>query len=120
MAVLTPIKAIRAKCIDCCGGQKAEVRLCPCEDCSLHPYRMGHRPKPADPQEFSLDDIEDIDLNELLSGVTLDLDDLELPKIDIEEMGIDIDAVDIDIDAVNIDIDKLDFEIDAVDFDIDL
>ena len=26
--VLTPIKAIRAKCIDCCCGDKKEVREC--------------------------------------------------------------------------------------------
>ena len=42
---LTPIKAIRAKCIDCCAGQPKEVRLCACEKCPLYPYRMGHRPK---------------------------------------------------------------------------
>ena len=42
---LTPIKAIRAKCIDCCAGQPKEVRLCSIEKCPLHPYRMGHRPK---------------------------------------------------------------------------
>lgn len=42
--VLTPVKAIRAKCLDCCGGQTAEVRLCPITDCALYPYRMGHRP----------------------------------------------------------------------------
>lgn len=41
---LTPIKAIRAKCIDCMCGQVAEVRLCPCHDCPLYPYRMGHNP----------------------------------------------------------------------------
>ena len=46
--ILTPIKAIRAKCLDCCGGQRQEVKLCPCTDCSLHPYRMGHRPKTTD------------------------------------------------------------------------
>lgn len=43
--ILTPIKAIRAKCLDCCCGNMAEVRRCPAEKCSLHPYRMGHRPK---------------------------------------------------------------------------
>lgn len=43
--ILTPIKAIRAKCLDCCCGQAIEVRLCPVTDCTLHPYRMGHRPK---------------------------------------------------------------------------
>lgn len=37
----TPIKAIRAKCIDCCCGQKAEVRKCTATDCPLWPYRMG-------------------------------------------------------------------------------
>lgn len=42
--MLTPIKAIRAKCVDCMCGQAAEVRLCPCEDCPLYPYRMGHNP----------------------------------------------------------------------------
>lgn len=42
---LTPIKAIRAKCLDCCAGQPKEIRLCSCEKCPLYPYRMGHRPK---------------------------------------------------------------------------
>ena len=42
---LTPIKAIRIKCLDCCCGNTAEVRRCPAQNCSLHPYRMGKRPK---------------------------------------------------------------------------
>ena len=42
---LTPIKAIRAKCLDCCCGNMAEVRRCPAVKCTLHPYRMGKRPK---------------------------------------------------------------------------
>lgn len=42
--ILTPIKAIRAKCLDCCVGQAQEVRLCPVHDCPLYPYRMGHNP----------------------------------------------------------------------------
>ena len=42
--VLTPVKAIRAKCIDCSNGQAPEARLCPVTDCPLYPYRMGHRP----------------------------------------------------------------------------
>lgn len=40
----TPIKAIRAKCLNCCCGIQSEVRLCPCHDCPLYPYRMGHNP----------------------------------------------------------------------------
>ena len=42
--VLTPIKAIRAKCIDCSGDSAAEVRACELDDCPLHPYRMGRNP----------------------------------------------------------------------------
>lgn len=41
---MTPIKSIRAKCLDCCCGSAQEVRLCPSEDCALWPYRMGKRP----------------------------------------------------------------------------
>jgi hypothetical protein len=42
--ILTPMKAIRTKCLDCMRGQVNEVRLCPITDCSLYPYRMGHNP----------------------------------------------------------------------------
>lgn len=45
MANLTPMKAIRAKCVDCSGGNRNEVRFCTVEKCALHPYRMGKRPK---------------------------------------------------------------------------
>lgn len=45
MSKLTPIKAIRAKCLDCCGGQPYEVRLCTVVNFPLYAYRMGHRPK---------------------------------------------------------------------------
>lgn len=43
--MLTPIKAIRAKCLDCCGGSAKEVRGCSAPHCPLFPYRLGHRPK---------------------------------------------------------------------------
>lgn len=42
--MLTPMKSIRAKCLDCMGGNAAEVRRCPSEGCPLYPYRMGHNP----------------------------------------------------------------------------
>jgi hypothetical protein len=42
---LTPIKAIRAKCLSCCCGSVKEVRECTIVECSLHPYRQGRRPK---------------------------------------------------------------------------
>lgn len=41
---MTPIRAIRAKCIDCSGDNVAEVRACALADCPLHPYRMGRNP----------------------------------------------------------------------------
>ena len=47
---LTALEAIRAKCIDCCCGNKAEVRRCTATSCPLHPYRMGKRPKSAGPR----------------------------------------------------------------------
>lgn len=34
-------KAIRYKCLDCCGYQSAEVRECPSVECPLWRYRMG-------------------------------------------------------------------------------
>jgi len=43
--VLTPIKAIRAKCLDCCADQPKEVRHCTVIHCALWPYRMGKRPR---------------------------------------------------------------------------
>ncbi len=45
MKKMTPIKSIRAKCIDCCCGDLREVRECLIKDCPLWPYRMGRRPK---------------------------------------------------------------------------
>jgi len=40
----SPIKAIRAKCLDCSGGNDAEVRKCVATGCALWPFRMGVNP----------------------------------------------------------------------------
>lgn len=37
----SPIKAIRAKCLDCCGGSESEARKCTAINCPLWPLRMG-------------------------------------------------------------------------------
>jgi len=59
MSTLTPIKAIRAKCLDCCCGQAKEVRECPSDKrCSLYPYRMGKRPVLSEKLVDSLGEIE--------------------------------------------------------------
>lgn len=44
MEYKTPVKSIRAKCLDCCGNNASEVRLCTVKKCPLSRYRMGHRP----------------------------------------------------------------------------
>jgi hypothetical protein len=41
---LTPIKAIRAKCLDCSNYLPSEVRECQITDCPLWEYRMGTNP----------------------------------------------------------------------------
>lgn len=41
---LTPMKAIRAKCLDCSCFQSKEVKLCTIPDCPLFSYRFGHNP----------------------------------------------------------------------------
>jgi hypothetical protein len=45
MAEITnPVKAIRAKCLECSNGATAEVKECPVVKCPLHPFRMGKNP----------------------------------------------------------------------------
>lgn len=41
--VLTPMKAIRKKCLECSAWQPKEVKACPIKDCALYPYRFGLR-----------------------------------------------------------------------------
>jgi hypothetical protein len=41
---LSPLKAIRAKCLHCSAGQPREVRLCAMTWCALWPFRMGENP----------------------------------------------------------------------------
>lgn len=42
---ITPLRAIRDKCLDCCCGSGKEVRLCNVKKCPLFLYRSGHKPK---------------------------------------------------------------------------
>ncbi len=41
---LTPIRAIRAFCLECVGHQSGAVRTCADDLCPLWPYRMGTDP----------------------------------------------------------------------------
>lgn len=42
--ITNPLKAIRAKCLDCCGYSANEVRMCTNAHCSLYEFRFGSNP----------------------------------------------------------------------------
>lgn len=41
---ISPVQAIRRKCLDCCGHQMSEVKLCEAVTCPLWPFRAGRHP----------------------------------------------------------------------------
>jgi transcriptional regulator with XRE-family HTH domain len=43
-APITPTAAIRAHCLDCCGGSSAEMRKCTAVRCPSWPFRTGANP----------------------------------------------------------------------------
>jgi hypothetical protein len=43
-ARVSPLRALRLKCLDCCNGAAREVRLCTAVDCPSWPFRMGKNP----------------------------------------------------------------------------
>jgi hypothetical protein len=49
---LTPLRAVRSKCLDCSGYQPSEVELCTVNSCPLYPYRRGGRPAEEDLATF--------------------------------------------------------------------
>lgn len=42
--ITSPLKAIRAKCLDCCCGQSPEVGQCTSSQCPLWAFRYGKNP----------------------------------------------------------------------------
>jgi hypothetical protein len=44
MKALTPMKAIRAKCLDCSNASAHEVKNCPITECPLWELRFGKNP----------------------------------------------------------------------------
>jgi len=46
---MTPLQAIRKKCVDCSGDKPREVKQCNANSCPLHPYRHGKRPRVKPP-----------------------------------------------------------------------
>ena len=41
---MSPLKALRLRCIDCCAGSSLEVRLCTAVSCPAWPFRLGNSP----------------------------------------------------------------------------
>ena len=41
---MSPLQAIRKKCLDCAGDQYLEVKLCEAVACPLWPFRSGQHP----------------------------------------------------------------------------
>lgn len=41
---ISPSKAIRKKCLDCCCGDRQEVSDCEIISCSIWPFRFGSNP----------------------------------------------------------------------------
>jgi hypothetical protein len=51
---MSPLKALRLRCIDCSGGSASEVRLCALVQCPAWPFRMGESPWRAPASEAQL------------------------------------------------------------------
>ncbi len=45
------LKAIKDRCLDCCAGNKNEIKLCELTGCPLYPYRTGRIPSPKSTQK---------------------------------------------------------------------
>lgn len=67
MATITPMKAIRLKCLECCCGQRSEVRLCHIKDCALWQYRFGHRPRNTG-DSTGFEGVQDEDEEDIMMG----------------------------------------------------
>lgn len=42
--IQSPLKAIRANCLQCVGGSAYEVKTCTAKNCYLFPFRFGKNP----------------------------------------------------------------------------
>ena len=41
---MTPLQAIKAKYLECCGGDRSMVKTCNSKICPLLEFRFGHNP----------------------------------------------------------------------------
>lgn len=52
---MSPLKALRLRCLDCCAGQPSEVRLCTAVGCPSWPFRMRNNPWRKEPSEAQME-----------------------------------------------------------------
>jgi hypothetical protein len=57
---MSPLRAIRKKCLDCSCDNTAEVRKCVVTDCALFPFRMGKNPNRKGIGGRSAEDLKNI------------------------------------------------------------
>jgi len=68
MEYKSPIKTIRAHCLDCSGGSSKEVGLCQCTTCILFDWRFGIDPRRA---KRTMSDEDKAKTSERLKGARL-------------------------------------------------
>ena len=42
--MVSPLAAIKRKCLDCSGGNVYEAQNCQCTGCAIYPFRFGRNP----------------------------------------------------------------------------
>jgi hypothetical protein len=66
-------RVVRAKCLDCCCYQEAEIRKCTALACALWPYRMGTNPftnRKGNPRVFApVERGANLEVEEIKAGV---------------------------------------------------
>jgi hypothetical protein len=45
----SPLKAIKAYCLNCCHGKANQVQICSDVDCDIHQYRLGRKQRGSAP-----------------------------------------------------------------------
>ena len=73
---ISPTKAIRLKCLDCCCEVSNQVKVCPSLDCPLWRFRLGLNPfteknkKNKLLQPKYMVELEDMSLNKAIEHIT--------------------------------------------------
>lgn len=70
---MSPLKALRLRCLDCCAGSDSEVRNCTARKCPSWPFRMGSSPW----RRFKLTDAQRAHLARMNGGAEGDEGDQE-------------------------------------------